>query len=347
MDYQDFLKNVKKDLRDVLESRIGDVTIEERKVEKLQGQSYSGIDIHKEGATAGMVLNMEGFYREMEKGKTYKDVLHEIAATISNHFTQITSIAAEEFEHYESMNERLTMEVVSTEKNQAMLSKIRHTELENMSIIYRLDMESNADESRTIIIINDIIDTYKISTQQLHQDAIENAPKIHSASVRSMEEVLSEILGEEKFPQDVFKEPSMYVATAEEASHGAEVVAFPGFMEEGAKKVGGDFFVLPSSLYEVLLVPDKGNMDYRELKEMVSSINASQVEPQDRLTDSVYHYDSKDKVFELAEKYEERQAARAHEEHSSVLGDLGDKKQKHARKPVKKKVVQKHTQMEL
>lgn len=43
--------------------------------------------------------------------------------------------------------------------------------------------------------------------------------------------------------------------------------------------------------------------DYRNLEQMVAEINEMEVSPDDRLSDRVYHYDSREKVFELAEKY--------------------------------------------
>ena len=67
----------------------------------------------------------------------------------------------------------------------------------------------------------------------------------------------------------------------------------------------------------------------------------TQVEPGDKLTDSVYHYDSKDKIFELGEKYVERMAAKEAEESlekPSVLGNLKEKKEKVANTPKKDSV---------
>lgn len=53
-----------------------------------------------------------------------------------------------------------------------------------------------------------------------------------------------------------------------------------------------------------LLVKDNGQFDRASLEQMVKEVNATQVAPEDKLTDSVYHYDSQSKVFELAENFE-------------------------------------------
>ena len=107
------------------------------------------------------------------------------------------------------------------------------------------------------------------------------------------------------------------MASNQERIHGAGVIAYPDFMEEAAKRLGGDFYVLPSSIHEVLLVPDTPDVSAVELQKMVQSVNMEQVAPEERLSDHVYHYDSKEKLFERTDKYESRKLNQEQERESS------------------------------
>mgnify|MGYP007039005425 CR=1 FL=1 len=69
----------------------------------------------------------------------------------------------------------------------------------------------------------------------------------------------------------------------------------------------GDFTILPSSTHETLILPDSEGMPIQHLKEMVAEVNGSFVEDADRLTDEVYHFDTKDRVFEKVDKFVARQ----------------------------------------
>ena len=87
---------------------------------------------------------------------------------------------------------------------------------------------------------------------------------------------------------------------------------------------------MPSSIHEVLLVPDDGSWSARALKALVENVNETEVRPEEKLTDSVYHYDSKAHIFELAEKFEDRKNFRDYEkteEKDSVLNSLKEKKE--------------------
>ena len=48
----------------------------------------------------------------------------------------------------------------------------------------------------------------------------------------------------------------------------------------------------------MLVLPDDGQVDAEMLRDMVKEVNATQVAPAERLTNDVYHFDTKDHVFE-------------------------------------------------
>ena len=74
----------------------------------------------------------------------------------------------------------------------------------------------------------------------------------------------------EMMPQDMA--PPMYVATNEDKVQGAAVMFYHDFMDQAAKELGGDVFVFPISVHEVLILPDDGNMSVDELRDMVTTI---------------------------------------------------------------------------
>jgi len=172
-----------------------------------------------------------------------------------------------------------------------------------------------------------------------------------------MSEVMAEMMGVDEaemlgiIPMDP-EDEQMFVASVPDKVHGAGVLAYQDFMDKAAERAGGDFFILPSSIHELLIVPDNGMMKLKELESMVRSVNKNQVAPQDKLTDSVYHYDSKEKIFELGEKFVERQAQKDRDlaeikeaekeekttEKASVLGNLKAKKEEIAKAPKKEAV---------
>ena len=85
---------------------------------------------------------------------------------------------------------------------------------------------------------------------------------------------------------------SLMVLTTGDGRLGASALYYPGMKEKLGEIIGGDYYVLPSSVHEVLIMPDNGQMTPMELAKMVKEINETQVAPQDRLCNKVFRFHS-------------------------------------------------------
>ena len=349
MNNEEFKNEFVEALKEKLSERGNDVDVKVSTVEKMN-QSYEAITITPEGSNIGMNMNLEVFAEAYESGVPFDEIVEQVTNKVEAHLADMPTFDVQSLTDYEQMKDKLAMEVVAADRNADLLAKVPHQEMEDMAVVYRFVMESDENGRASILVSNDLLDKMGVTPEQLHADALENAPELRPAVIKGMSEVMMDMMGEDahemfgidEFPQDEM----MYVATVPDKISGAGVIAYQEFMDQAAEKLGGDFYILPSSIHEVLLVKDDGAVNFNDLKSMVEDVNATQVAPEEKLTDSVYHYDSKEHIFELAEKFEARQQEKAadisseKEEKGSVLGDLKAKKDEAAKQP-KKDVVEK------
>ena len=94
------------------------------------------------------------------------------------------------------------------------------------------------------------------------------------------------LLTEGKMPE----EDPLLVLTTEDGRLGAAALFYTGIQKRISEIVGGDYYVLPSSVHEVLIMPDDGHTNARELAEMVQMINEHEVNPVERLGNKVLHF---------------------------------------------------------
>ena len=346
MNYEDFKEKFIEDVSDRLYEQGAEVNISVHEVNKLN-ESYEAITVTPEGSNIGVNVGIDKFYGAYENGTPYEEVVDKAVDVVAHGMAQRPEFDIDSLTDYSQMKEKLAMEVVSAEANKDLLETVPHKNMEDMAVVYRFVLSSDDDGRASILVTNQIIESMGVTPEQLHADALENAPHIKPAEIRGMSEVMAELVGPEQaemmgiVPMDP-KDEQMFVATVPDKVHGAGVLAYQDFMDQAAERVGGDFFILPSSIHEILIVPDNGQMDLKTLEDMVKDVNATQVAPADKLTDSVYHYDSKAKIFELGEKFVERQNQREEtaekEEKKSVLGELKAKKEEVAKTPKKETI---------
>lgn len=314
MDFKAFKENLAQDVKEILDERIGkNNTVEIRTVDKMN-QTYDALTIKPENSSIGVNLDVTSLYSEYEDDASYDSILSKSADIAVSALDNRPKFNIDEFMVYAKMKDKLAIQVVSVERNAALLKTVPHKIIEDMAVVYRFIIDDIGEGTGTILITNQMLEHYGITAEQLHVDAVENAPKNRPIVIKGMSEVLTEMMGVEKAEMLGFypiepEDERIFVASVPDNVHGAGVLAYPDFMDQAAERVGGDFYILPSSIHELLIVPDTGEMELTDLKNMVQTVNATEVAPEDKLTDSVYHYDIKNKFFELGEKFIERQSA--------------------------------------
>ena len=350
MNYETFKQEFAEDIKEKLYERgYDDVRISFNNVEKTN-QNYEAMSVVPEGNNVGVNFNIENAFASYEHTDDYAGVLASATMVIADGLDRAPVIDVSALMDYENMKEKLSVEVISAEANADLLANVPHDRMEDLAVVYRFVMESSEDGRASILVTNNLMDRMGVSHEQLRADALENSPEIRPVVIMGMNEVMKEMMGPEVYemfgiPDDA--EETMYVATVPDKNSGAGVIAYQDFMDQAAERVGGDFFVLPSSINEILLVPDNGDMTADALRDMVKDVNAKEVSPEERLSDNVYHYDATNHVFELAEKFEARQQEKKteidekSEEKGSILKDLKDKQKEAAAKPPVKDAAEK------
>ena len=61
--------------------------------------------------------------------------------------------------------------------------------------------------------------------------------------------------------------------------------------KSAVSEINDNFFVIPSSIHELILIPESFGMNRQQLEAMVKEINETEVAREEVLSDTVYYYD--------------------------------------------------------
>lgn len=306
MDFETFMNEAIKEMRD----RFPDFDISKQEVSKLQGESYTGMAVRPENSEIGATLNLKDFYEALGSGMFLEDVMDSIERSVVSAVRHMPHYDARVLEDYDRMRDALTIDLVPVAGNEEKLAQIPHKNVEDMALVYRFEEESSVYGSASILVTNEMLAVYDITADQLYEDAMKAAVQNRPAKLHNMNDVMRDMMGDMSGLVPMNEPSPLWVATVEGGQNGAGVIQYPGFLDQAAEALGGDFYVLPSSVHEVLLVADDGSMELGYLEEMVRSVNETEVSPAERLSDNVYHYDREAHIFENARTFEAREAAK-------------------------------------
>ncbi len=170
-------------------------------------------------------------------------------------------------------------------------SRIVYTKYLDMLVLYYVSVEelSGYELSASYTLKEENINALNISVEELHKVAVKNIEENYF--IRNMEEVISEIIGMpiNEITEEAEPDVPMFVISSMNKINGASTILSKKILDKVAECLQGDYYIIPSSIHECIAVPaDITEPD--ELRSMVQEVNDSQVEPEERLTYSIYGY---------------------------------------------------------
>lgn len=314
---QEFAEYIKAHIKDYLPPEYQDAMISADTVIKSNDRVLTGLTILKNGERAAPTIYLEPFAEQVEAGRSMPSVLRQIAEIQTAYKDQVP-MELSELENYETVHSMLSIQMCDPETNREYLKNKPYIPFGELAAFYRIQIAADHEGIASVAVTENLLQSWGITKEQLHKDAVQAENARAPVCFYDMEDLL---FGGSEHPDNLFQrtEPlnigftPMYVLTNQSKTNGAGVLVQDGVLEKVGGLIGSDFYVLPSSIHEVLIVPDNGNMQLAELEDMVLEVNATQVAPEDRLSDKVQHYDRETKM--LGRKQEK-----------SVLKQLADKK---------------------
>lgn len=290
MTFNEFKEEIKNNILSYLPEEYNDASVEIREVEKNNGRILSGILIQKNGSNVAPNIYLESFYEKMEDlDLDIEDILEEIAKVRVG--SEVGSIDVESITDFENVRDFIYPRLINAEANKDMLQNRPYIPFNDLAIVFAIELGDTLDllpntGRSSIQISNELFKHWNITINKLKETAIQNLK--NNTEVLNMNDFMAE-LGMPSLEEDI----PMYILTNKEKVHGAAVILDEATIETVSEKLGGSFIILPSSVHEVIAIPDSAQDN--PLAELVSEINASEVSLEERLSNSVYRYDQKTK----------------------------------------------------
>lgn len=277
-------------------------TVDYRDVRKNNGVTLCGLLVTSGERNVAPTIYLEDYLEAYGAGRMdLEEVVRRIAGTYMKN-AAVKDIDMEFFKSFEGVKDRICYRLVGREANRELLQDVAHVKYLDMAVCFFYAFRDESLGEGSILVKNGYMEHWGTDVGELMGLAMENTPRLFPWTCNSMDEILSGILedcGPEECEGDAgLPELPMQVLSNQQQLNGAACVLYPGVLEQVAGRMRTGFYILPSSIHEVILMPDTGDLEPGTLEAMVAQVNATQVQPEDILTDSLYYYDPERKRME-------------------------------------------------
>lgn len=255
-------------------------------------------------------IYLEAFYEAYQAGYSLETIMGEIERLYEECNLDGTYFDIQQFFDFEEIRTRLCLKVLNAEKNMELLEQVPHRQFHDLAIVYfvLLPNEECLQGVASILVNNEMMEYWNISEDDMYKIAFENTKHYFNHVVRPIQEVIMEIIYKE--PEvllemgmpNLYDEKIMYHVSSQSKLYGASVLLYHDLLEEFARE-HGDFYILPSSVHELLFVPSStAYLDEYGLCAMVQEINEDSLDAEMFLSNNIYLFHADTKSLEVITK---------------------------------------------
>ena len=139
---------------------------------------------------------------------------------------------------------------------------------------------------------------WDVTVNDLFRAAEKNTQLLRGYELKSMTDVLREIMESEPseevdydaYMEEIVNGVPMYVLSSRNRIDGAACILYPTLLADICDSLQSSFYIIPSSIHEVLVLPSDSTDDSAKIREMIKEINDTQVAAEEILSYSLYFY---------------------------------------------------------
>lgn len=311
----EFYEYIKENVKNYLPQTYENADIKIMNVPKNNDITLTAISIPEGIQKAVPSVYLDPVYQNYLKGRPLDICVGDVAdrRIELQDMAAYVNLGLPDIRNYEEMKNKLQVRICDPDWNKERLEDKVVTEHGDFVAYYMINLEENRHGTSSIPVTVDLMKSWGVTVEQIHTDAV-TADRKRGAVLMDMKEIIHSMIfgGEEpenllhdKLDMETIENP-MFCLTNHAKMNGASLVLQENIRKQIGACLGCDYFVLPSSIHEVLILPDNGVFAVPALNDMVKDVNETQVEPQERLSDKVQFCDGKTAVMENAERREIR-----------------------------------------
>lgn len=302
MKYDDFCES----LLDALRDEFGEeYSLELHEVMKNNDQKLEGFVILNDKYSVSPTFYLKNLYEEYQKGGSLSDIVEEIC-NLYQMTIKKNQYASLDFS-YDNCRDRVVFRLVSKERNKEVLNEVPHIPFLDLEIVFYIVIENTKSGLSSVRVTNQMLEYWEKTPHDLYCRALKNTERLFPVRIEPMINLMKEMWGN-KMESDFFEnlvenensfEDKVYVITNESGLNGAASIIYESTLQKTGELLEGDYYLLPSSIHEVLVLSVNTSIDYEQLKQMVYEVNKECVSAEEVLSDQVYFYDCLEKKLSL------------------------------------------------
>ena len=278
-------------LPDLIRERLSDLEPEDvytRETIRNNGQQLLGISVVPKDSDISPCIYVESYIPPDPSILEQEGIWDRIADHISEDFRYALDVVEpqpEDLFRPEDIEEHLVLKLVNYQWNEEFLKGYPHKIYQDLAALLEWEVVCGKRQG-TIHITNDILHRWGKTFDEMYEVALSNTMRKYPGRIAPLSDILEEYTGGSLENVD---SPFYYIGT-ERSIQGCVAMLYPGLLREVYQQMGEPYYLIPSSINELLALPVSFDSDPEKLKELIWEVNTYMVERTEVLSNVLYIY---------------------------------------------------------
>lgn len=261
---------------------------------KNNGTKREGLTIEERGINISPTIYLEEYYQQFQQG----DSVDAIAGDILKLYSEVRfqrSWEGEFIKDYNKVKGKIIYHLINREANEELLENVPYEDYLDLAIVFYVLLEINTYGMASMMIRNEHLEMWDVTSSEIYHRACQNTWRLLPSELQTMQSVIEHLTG--NLDEEV--KDFMFVLSNQAHNYGATVILYDNCLQMIGNYLKENYYVLPSSVHEVIIIPESESISQGELSRLVKEINETQVAEDEILSNQAYYFDRKKKKLIL------------------------------------------------
>ena len=278
-------EEIPEEIRDMMEVDI-------REIVKANDTVLHGVVIKAPEQVIVPTIYIEDCIKQLPEDFAMKDLAEAIVSLYQVGMRETPAIESFSLE-FDDIKDKLVVQLAEVDRNRDRLKELAYKPLDNgMVMLAYVVVQEDERGSMRFAVTKDIVEGQNYDIDKMFETAMKNnepvlvdiSDAIFSDGIEFADNLFDKEIND-KLPD------GMYTLTNSSTNLGAAALYYPDVQKRIGDMLQNSYYVLPSSIHELMILPCSVNDNPEFLRKMVKEANETVVNPQEVLSDRVFMYD--------------------------------------------------------
>lgn len=304
MDKVEFANEIAKKISEQNEDLMVEVYPE---IVKNNGMKLTGLSIRKEGTNIYPTIYIDNMFNAK---LSVDEAIPDVMKAYDEYKGNMEDFDFNTIIDFNIAKNNIIAKVINKDRNEYIMNSCPYVSFGDMIITFAIQVLRDEHNVASIRITNKLMNDWNVDLSDLIAAAYQNTKKMYKMKITKIQDLLYDLLQrtnaniDKKILEDTSPDFIMYVVTSENKLNGSYYITDRESLIEVAQYIQSDeFYILPSSIHEFIVIPyDNKTVDNTdEFLAMVKEVNATELSPDEILTDNVYIFNAKTEELRAAD----------------------------------------------